>query len=36
MFRKLKEEEFYKLVSTITLIDQTSELYYEQRWIAVG
>lgn len=32
MFRKLKEDEFFKLVTTLTRIDSTSKIYYEEYW----
>ena len=33
VFRKLKEDEFFKLVTTLTRIDSTSKVYYEQWWL---
>ena len=35
-FRKLRDEEFYKLVTTITNINQISSNYYEREWAALG
>lgn len=36
VFRKLKEDEFFKLVTTLTRIDSTSKSYYEEYWKKVG
>lgn len=36
VFRKLRENEFYKLVGTLTNINNTSRLYYEKLWLGVG
>lgn len=36
VFRKLKEDEFFKLVTTLTRIDSTSKIYYEEYWKRVG
>lgn len=36
VFRKLRENEFYKLVTTLTNINQTGKMYYESRWLGVG
>jgi len=36
VFRKLKEDEFFKLVTTLTRIDSTSKTYYEEYWKKVG
>jgi hypothetical protein len=33
VFRKLREEEFYKLVTTITNINATSKAYYKDLWL---
>jgi hypothetical protein len=35
VFRKLREDEFLKLVTTLTRIDTTSRAYYEQEWLKV-
>lgn len=35
VFRKLKEDEFYKLVATLIRIDQTSKDFYVQDWLAL-
>lgn len=32
VFRKLRENEFYKLVTTLTNINDTSKLYYKKFW----
>jgi hypothetical protein len=34
-FRKLRDDEFYKLVTTITNINQISSNFYEKDWAAV-
>ncbi len=35
-FRKLRDDEFYKLVTTITNINQISSGFYEKDWLVVG
>jgi hypothetical protein len=35
VFRKLREDEFFKLVTTLTKIDSTSRSYYEKMWLQV-
>lgn len=35
VFRKLREDEFFKLVTTLTKIDSTSRTYYAQEWLKV-
>lgn len=35
VFRKLREDEFFKLVTTLTKIDATSKAYYAQAWLKV-
>jgi hypothetical protein len=34
-FRKLRDDEFYKLVTTITNINQISSGFYEKDWLAL-
>ena len=34
-FRKLRDDEFYKLVTTITNINQISSVFYEKDWLAL-
>ena len=36
VFRKLKEEEFYNLVTSLKNIDQTSMTYYTDLWRNAG
>lgn len=36
LFRKLKEDEFNRLVDTLTNIDATSRAYYEPLWSQYG
>lgn len=35
-FRKLRDDEFYKLVYTITNINEISENYYKKDWEESG
>ncbi len=35
-FRKLRDDEFYKLVYTITNINEISEKYYRKDWEDIG
>lgn len=35
VFRKLREDEFFKLVTTLTNIDATSKAYYSSEWLKV-
>ena len=36
VFRKLKEDEFYKLVTSLTNINETSKAYYMNQWSFAG
>ena len=36
VFRKLKEDEFYKLVTSLTNINETSKSYYLEKWKNAG